>query len=122
MRCIRSSSRSCKVGHLSCLGGEVKVYGTDDGVVVVEKFTMHEWRRADGEEEGLVVREWTEPSDGQKEVFFRMLNSFLTSRGRRRCIDSWASRCRWERCGLRIGSCLCSCSTFLGNWIIGLFW
>jgi hypothetical protein len=60
------------------LAGEIKVYEPDDGVVVVERFTVHEWRRADGEGEELVVREWTEPGDGQKEVFFRMLNSFLT--------------------------------------------
>jgi hypothetical protein len=60
------------------LAGETKVYGPDDGVVVVERFTVHEWRRADDEEGELVVREWTEPGDGQKEVFFRMLNSFLT--------------------------------------------
>src|ERR1700722_10635782 len=60
------------------LAGKIKVYGLDDGVVVVERFTVHEWRRADDEGEELVVREWTEPGDGQKEVFFRMLNSFLT--------------------------------------------
>jgi hypothetical protein len=60
------------------LAGEAEVYGPDDGVVVVERFTVHEWRRADDEGEELVVREWTEPGDGQKEVFFRMLNSFLT--------------------------------------------
>jgi hypothetical protein len=33
--------------------------------------------RADDEGEELVVREWMKPGDGQKEVFFRMLNSFL---------------------------------------------
>jgi len=60
------------------LAGKIKVYGPDDGVVVVERFTVHEWRRADDKGEELVVREWTEPGDGQKEGFFRMLNSFLT--------------------------------------------
>jgi hypothetical protein len=59
------------------LAGETKVYGPDDGVVVVERFTVHEWRRADDEGGELMVQEWTEPQDGEKEVFFRMLNSFL---------------------------------------------
>lgn len=49
------------------LAGKIKVYGPDDSVVVVERFTVHEWRRADEGEE-LVVRGWTEPGDGQKEV------------------------------------------------------
>jgi hypothetical protein len=70
------------------LAGETKVHGPDDGVVVVERFTVHEWRRAGGEGEELVVREWTEPGDGQKEVFFRMLNSFLTE-PRPEWVEKW---------------------------------
>lgn len=56
-------------------------YGTGDGVIEVPRYTVHEWHRVppgDGDEEDLVVREWTVPEDGQKEAFFRMLNSFLT--------------------------------------------
>jgi hypothetical protein len=49
-------------------------------------FTVHEWHRVwdsranpnDEDDGDLIVREWTAPEDGQKEVFFRMLNSFLT--------------------------------------------
>lgn len=67
------------------LDGNTRVYGPSDGVIEVPKFTIHEWQReakgyarADGEEmKDLVVREWTVPADGQKEMFFRMLNSYL---------------------------------------------
>ncbi|EXJ90062.1 hypothetical protein A1O3_03130 [Capronia epimyces CBS 606.96] len=60
-------------------------YGAEDRVIEVPKYTVHEWHRIDenededdGAEEDLIVREWTAPEDGQKEAFFRMLNSFLT--------------------------------------------
>lgn len=33
------------------LARKIKVYGPDDGVVVVERFAVHEWRRADAEGE-----------------------------------------------------------------------
>ncbi len=53
-----------------------------DGTITIPRYAVHEWRRApdadpESEAEDLVVREWTDPADGQKEVFFRMLNSFL---------------------------------------------
>ena len=61
------------------LGDRAGVFAPEDGVVEVPKFTVHEWHRAeDGNGEDLVVREWTVPEDGQKEMFFRNLNSFLT--------------------------------------------
>ncbi|KIW18810.1 hypothetical protein PV08_03099 [Exophiala spinifera] len=81
------------------LGSRVRAYGSEDGVIEVPRFTVHEWHRVwqddggggddpddpDGQDDqddqevvDLVVREWTVPEDGQKEVFFRMLNSFLT--------------------------------------------
>lgn len=53
-------------------------FGPGDGVIEVPKFTVHEWHRIKDNDEDLIVREWTVPQDGQKEVFFRMLNSFLT--------------------------------------------
>jgi hypothetical protein len=49
--------------------GEIKAYGPDDGVVSVERFTVHEWRRANDEGEELVMREWTEPGDGAEGGF-----------------------------------------------------
>ncbi len=67
------------------LGDKTKVYGPLDGVIEVPRFVIHEWQReakgyarTDGEERtDLVVREWTAPADGQKEMFFRTLNSYL---------------------------------------------
>ena len=48
-------------------------------MIEVPNYTVHEWHRAEGVEhrENLIVREWTVPEDGRKEVFFRNLNSFL---------------------------------------------
>lgn len=62
------------------LGDRIREYEPKDGVIEVSKYTVHEWQRVAGEEQqdDLVVREWTVPEDGQKAVFFRMLNSFLT--------------------------------------------
>ncbi|ETS81453.1 hypothetical protein PFICI_06455 [Pestalotiopsis fici W106-1] len=52
-----------------------------DGVVTVPRGAVHEWRRSSqrtaGDEEELVVREWTDPRDGDKEVFFRNLNGMI---------------------------------------------
>ncbi|KAI0140009.1 hypothetical protein F4776DRAFT_571439 [Hypoxylon sp. NC0597] len=73
------------------LSGRTFDVGPEDGVVTVPRRAVHEWRRADsprenqggreGDEDGdggvLVVREWTEPRDGVKEVFFRNLNGLI---------------------------------------------
>lgn len=69
------------------LNGRTESYTSGDGVITVPRFARHEWRRADavlggdgaGDEEGqeLVVREWTDPADGKKEVFFRNLSSVI---------------------------------------------
>ncbi|KAI0376285.1 hypothetical protein F5Y04DRAFT_273873 [Hypomontagnella monticulosa] len=65
------------------LGDREFCVGPDGGVITVPRGVVHEWRRADGEgeeengEEELVVREWTEPKDGAKEVFFRNLNGLI---------------------------------------------
>lgn len=68
------------------LNGKTGVYGPSDGVIEIPRFTIHEWQReAKGyaqpnsqDRKDLVVREWTLPADGQKEMFFRMLNSYFT--------------------------------------------
>jgi mannose-6-phosphate isomerase-like protein (cupin superfamily) len=71
-------------GHaLVRLGDRSEIFGSEDGVIEVPKYTAHEWRRPEEEnnnDQDLIVREWTVPADGQKEVFFRMLNSFLTEK------------------------------------------
>ncbi|KAH9886802.1 hypothetical protein F4778DRAFT_757770 [Xylariomycetidae sp. FL2044] len=50
-----------------------------DGVVTVPRGSIHEWRRSRsrGLEEELVVKEWTDPKDGEKEVFFRNINGIV---------------------------------------------
>ncbi|KAI0000605.1 hypothetical protein F4779DRAFT_604688 [Xylariaceae sp. FL0662B] len=59
-----------------------------EGVVTVPRGVAHEWRRwrslspassttAAADDEDLVVREWTEPRDGEKEAFFRALNALV---------------------------------------------
>ncbi|KAI2617603.1 hypothetical protein GGS26DRAFT_401145 [Hypomontagnella submonticulosa] len=85
--------------YLQVLSGRARVtlgdrefcVGAGDGVVTVPRGVVHEWRRADVnagrlrergagkgvEMEELVVREWTEPKDGAKEVFFRNLNGLI---------------------------------------------
>lgn len=62
--------------------------GPADGVVVVPRGTVHEWRRSQTQrvEEELVVKEWTDPKDGQKEGFFRNLNGII--------LDALASEAR----------------------------
>ena len=61
------------------LGDATREFEPADGAIEVPRSTVHEWHRvkADDDQEDLVVREWTVPEDGQKEAFFRMLNSFL---------------------------------------------
>jgi hypothetical protein len=69
------------------VGGISRIVSASDGHLVVPKFARHEWRRAvaeDGasfehswDDEELVVQEWTDPFDGEKEIFFRNLNSVI---------------------------------------------
>lgn len=72
------------------LGTRMHILGPDDGVVVVEKRMRHCWGRADSitkfaanrkaersKNEAVVVLESTDPADGQKEIFFRNLNSVI---------------------------------------------
>ncbi|KAI1655271.1 hypothetical protein F4813DRAFT_186502 [Daldinia decipiens] len=64
------------------LSGRIFCARPADGVVTVPRGAVHEWRRAEEETAGadaeeLVVREWTEPRDGAKEMFFRNLNGII---------------------------------------------
>jgi hypothetical protein len=63
---------------LITVGDRTAVFTKDDGVVTVPRFTIHGFGRADDTEEGrgsrdieLIMREWTDPADGDKELFFR---------------------------------------------------
>ncbi|RVX72605.1 hypothetical protein B0A52_04001 [Exophiala mesophila] len=62
------------------LGPGIKEYSAQDGIIQVPRYAVHEWQRVPHSEDGedLIVQEWTIPEDGDKEAFFRMLNSFLT--------------------------------------------
>ncbi|KAK1216412.1 hypothetical protein PQX77_020965 [Marasmius sp. AFHP31] len=68
-------------GHAEIrLGGKIlQSVGPDDGVITVPRYTIHEWKRSnfDGPEDDLVMREWTDPKDGMKEVFFRSVNGLV---------------------------------------------
>lgn len=66
-------------GHAAItIGDQTAVFGPEDGVITIPKFTVHQYGRADDTPEGshsreidLVVKEWTDPADGKKELFFR---------------------------------------------------
>ncbi|KAI9823066.1 MAG: hypothetical protein M1832_002720 [Thelocarpon impressellum] len=69
------------------LDGVTRDYTPRDGVIRVEPFCVHEWRRAEEADGELVVSEWTAPLDGQKEIFFRNLNSVLLENRQSRLIS-----------------------------------
>ncbi|KAK0654735.1 hypothetical protein B0T16DRAFT_320519 [Cercophora newfieldiana] len=65
---------------LITVGDQTAVFTNDSGVVAIPRHTVHEVMRADSVEEGkhckdveLVIYEWADPSDGDKDIFFRNL-------------------------------------------------
>lgn len=76
----------CVSGRLLVrLDGVERVVTPEDGPQTIDEFVVHEFMRADmhgyatgeGEEEDVVVEEWTDPADGVKQVFFRNLLGVL---------------------------------------------
>ncbi|ETN46924.1 uncharacterized protein HMPREF1541_01113 [Cyphellophora europaea CBS 101466] len=78
----------CVSGRLLIrLDGVDKVVTPADGPQTVNKYVVHEFMRADafgyananaeGEDEDVMVDEWTDPADGVKHVFFRNLLGVL---------------------------------------------
>ncbi|TKA68012.1 hypothetical protein B0A49_04483 [Cryomyces minteri] len=72
---------------LITLGTVTETFGPTDGTITIPRFTHHEYRRADSAEAGtdgrdvnLTVKEWTEPADGQKQVFFRNVLGIIEDR------------------------------------------
>jgi hypothetical protein len=61
------------------LDSVIRTYTPSDGIIVIPRHARHEWRRAEfpNEDEELVVKEWTDPEDREKEVFFRNLSSVI---------------------------------------------
>jgi hypothetical protein len=69
------------------IGDTTAVFGPEDGVLTIPRYTLHEFGRADDAVEGapsrdvdLRIREWTRPADGDKEVFFRNILGVLIDR------------------------------------------
>ncbi|KAM0553959.1 hypothetical protein ACHAPJ_007031 [Fusarium lateritium] len=69
---------------LVTVGDRTAVFSKDDGIITIPRYTIHQYMRADKTEKGragkdvdLIVREWTEPGDGDKEIFFRNILSLL---------------------------------------------
>jgi hypothetical protein len=62
---------------LVTLNSTTKTFTPEDGIITVPRFARHEWRRSTPEGGELVVKEWTDPADGEKEVFFRNLSSVV---------------------------------------------
>ena len=87
---------------LVTLGSSTKTYDPGDGPIRVDRFTVHEWRRlppAEDPDAGveLIVQEWTDPADGEKELFFRNLNSVILD-----AMTSKPSLLQWMPTGLWI--------------------
>lgn len=60
------------------LGEKMVTATAENGPIIVPRGTIHDWGRHSSHPEGdLVVEEWTDPSDGEKERFFRNLFSAI---------------------------------------------
>jgi mannose-6-phosphate isomerase-like protein (cupin superfamily) len=71
---------------LVTIGDRTAVFSSADGVITIPRYTVHQYSRWEGPEGkgkdvDLVLREWTDPGDGDKEVFFRNGISLLLDRG-----------------------------------------
>jgi len=69
---------------LITLGDEKFRAEPKDGIIVVPRYTKHEYQRADTEPEDgkvdLIIKEFTDPADGNKERFFRNLTGVIGDR------------------------------------------
>lgn len=70
------------------LGDRSRIVTPQDGAVVVEKYLIHDFMRADKDlpndqkDSGdVITEEWTDPADGVKHVFFRNIFSTLQDSG-----------------------------------------
>ncbi|KAG4427174.1 hypothetical protein IFR05_017343, partial [Cadophora sp. M221] len=103
---------------LITLNNSTHIYTSSEGILTIPRYAKHEWQRASraqalgynfffhdsdsssaGEleictpqelDDELVVREWTQPSDGQKEIFFRNLSGIISySSSTRKWYSDW---------------------------------
>jgi quercetin dioxygenase-like cupin family protein len=85
-----------KGSALVTVDGVSRTYTERSGVITIPPFTRHEWSRSpssslyfnrDSEcedpEDDVVVQEWTDPADGEKEAFFRNLNGIIADEEKR---------------------------------------
>ena len=83
---------------LLTLSSHTRTLTPSDGAVHINPGIRHEWRRATTAHTSathgldLVVKEWTTPMDGQKEIFFRNLSSILEEDSSEGLVgESWAT-------------------------------
>ena len=93
-------------------------------MIQVDRGVVHESQRVDegyavGE---LVVREWTVPEDGMKEVFFRMLNSFLMEERPSGLYEMPAIVPRWAKGWVEKWIVMLQLLIIFQNGTIGLCW
>ena len=67
------------------VGDDIAIFTADDGTITIPRFVLHEYGRADGgdltsTDEDLRVREWVDPPDGSKEIFFRNVMGVINDR------------------------------------------
>jgi len=84
---------------LVTLGDSTSRFTSESGVITIPRFVVHEYRRADsvrspstpgkdgedddgddGSDVDLIVREWTDPADGEKGIFFRNVVGLILDR------------------------------------------
>ena len=89
--------RIIKGSILLTLDSTSKVHTRSSGTLTIPPFARHEWQRAPptfaegdyGDVDDVVVQEWTEPVDGEKEIFFRNLNSVIVDERGRGEAEGW---------------------------------
>ena len=62
---------------LVTVGSRTQSMTASTGLITIERGVLHEWRRDPNGNGDLIVEEWTDPADGQKELFFRNLCSSI---------------------------------------------
>lgn len=62
---------------LITIGSTTRSYTASDGLIIVERGVLHEWKRDLADDQSLIVEEWTDPMDGEKELFFRNICSSI---------------------------------------------
>jgi hypothetical protein len=67
------------------IANDVAIFTPDDGIITIPRFVIHEYGRADkgsisSSDPDLRVKEWVDPPDGSKEIFFRNIMGVINDR------------------------------------------